>query len=164
MTLHSEQHEINALLPRIKVQLDRLGWTVATAESLTAGMLCSTLATLPGSSSYLIGGSVCYTLAEKVRLGVNEEHARSVDCVSERVAREMATGIMFNTAAHVGMACTGLAEASGDKPAQACVAIFMPGELWTESFVIIGHNRTEARRKVVLVLLERLHAMLLKVY
>src|SRR4051794_41822500 len=49
-----------ALLPR--------GETVAAAESLTAGLFCATLATVPGASATLRGGVVVYPTALKTAL------------------------------------------------------------------------------------------------
>jgi nicotinamide-nucleotide amidase len=90
---------------------------VAVAESLTCGRVQALLGSVSGSSAYFRGGLTAYTLEQKVALlGVDRTHAAEVDCVSERVAREMAVGVrrLFHTA--VGLATTGYAEASPVAP------------------------------------------------
>ncbi|MFN3340930.1 MAG: CinA family protein, partial [Dietzia sp.] len=50
------------------------GWTLATAESLTAGLLAATVAGVPGASAVLRGGLVVYATDLKHELaGVPEE-------------------------------------------------------------------------------------------
>ena len=68
-------------------------WGIATAESLTAGLIASTLARQSGASSYLRGSIVAYNLEAKVKLlSVNADIARACDCVSQEVATQMAQG------------------------------------------------------------------------
>ena len=87
-------------------------WTIASAESLTAGKVQSLLAKASGSSDYFVGGVTAYSLDQKVAiLGVNRAHAAKVNCVSPRVAEEMAKGVCAFMKATVGIATTGYAEA-----------------------------------------------------
>ena len=87
-------------------------WTIAAAESLTAGKVQSLLARASGSSDYFVGGVTAYSLEQKVGiLGVNRAHAKKVNCVSARVAEEMAKGVCSFMKADVGIATTGYAEA-----------------------------------------------------
>jgi nicotinamide-nucleotide amidase len=93
--------------------LRRPALTLAVAESLTAGHLQAQVAAVSGASEYFLGGVTAYSLDEKVKLlGVNRAHAKSVDCVSQRVAVEMAAGAanLFN--ADIAVATTGYAEPS----------------------------------------------------
>ena len=67
--------------------------TLAVAESLTAGQVQARIASVSGSSGYFLGGITAYTLEQKVRhLGVDRAAADPVDCVSAKVAEEMAAG------------------------------------------------------------------------
>lgn len=87
-------------------------WTIAAAESLTAGKVQSLLARASGSSDYFVGGVTAYTLEQKVGiLGVDRAHAERVNCVSARVASEMAQGVCRLMGSTVGVATTGYAEA-----------------------------------------------------
>ena len=102
---------IDAALVIIHKKLIEKSWTIATAESLTAGMVASTLASQSGASAYLAGGIVAYTRAVKTNLlGVNRELAERTNCVDPTVAKQMAYGAIKLTGADVSIATTGYAE------------------------------------------------------
>jgi nicotinamide-nucleotide amidase len=87
--------------------------TLAVAESLTCGQVQAAIGAVPGASNYFLGGITAYSLEQKVRhLGVNRAHARRVNCVSQRVAVEMAQGACARFGADVAVATTGYAEPS----------------------------------------------------
>lgn len=89
---------------------------LAAAESLTAGHVQARIASVSGSSEYFLGGVTAYSLDQKVKLlGVNRAHAKKVDCVSQRVAVEMAAGVCQLFDADLGVATTGYAEPSPAK-------------------------------------------------
>lgn len=91
--------------------LRRPRWTLAVAESLTAGHVQAEVAAVTGASDYFLGGVTAYSLAQKVcLLGVNRAHARAVYCVSPRVAAEMAAGAAKLFGADLAVATTGYAE------------------------------------------------------
>jgi len=107
MTMDLLAEELKALLGRKPVL------TLAAAESLTAGHVQARIAAASGSSAYFLGGITAYSLDQKVRwLGVNRAHARRVDCVSQRVAVEMAAGAAVRFGADLAVATTGYAEPS----------------------------------------------------
>jgi len=84
---------------------------VAVAESVTVGHLQSTIASVPGASTFFRGGITAYNIDQKVGvLGVKRAHAEQVDCVSSQVAAEMALGASRLFEAHIGLATTGYAE------------------------------------------------------
>ena len=91
------------------------GVTVSTAESLTAGMIASTIADIPGASAVLRGGAVTYCDEIKQRvLGV--EHT----AVSHQTAREMAAGSLELYQSDIAVSATGYAGPGGgteDDPA-----------------------------------------------
>jgi nicotinamide-nucleotide amidase len=87
--------------------------TLAVAESLTAGNVQARVASVSGASGYFLGGATAYALEQKVKLlGVDRRHAKKVNCVSSRVAEEMALGVCGLFGADVGVATTGYAEPS----------------------------------------------------
>jgi len=92
------------------------GLTVATGESLTAGLLAARLADVPGASAVLHGGVVAYQNAVKTGLlGVPEDLLTRVGAVDADVARRMALGARAALGADVGVATTGVA---GPEPHQ----------------------------------------------
>ncbi len=85
--------------------------TLAAAESLTGGQVQARLTSVSGASEYFLGGVTAYSLDQKVKLlGVNRAHAKTVDCVSQRVAVEMAAGAAQLFGADLAVATTGYAE------------------------------------------------------
>lgn len=97
------------------------GVTVSTAESLTAGMIASTIADIPGASAVLRGGAVTYCDEIKHRvLGVDQETLDRYTAVSHQTAREMAAGSLELYQSDIAVSATGYAGPGGgteDDPA-----------------------------------------------
>ena len=90
------------------------GVTVSTAESLTAGMIASTIADIPGASAVLRGGAVTYCDEIKHRvLGVEQETLDRFSAVSHQTAREMAAGSLDLYQSDVAVSATGYAGPGG---------------------------------------------------
>ena len=65
--------------------------SVSVAESVTAGYLQFSFSQMKDASDFFKGGITAYTLEEKVKLlKVDEQEARRCDCVSKKIADEMA--------------------------------------------------------------------------
>ncbi len=81
---------------------------IATAESLTAGLIFSTLVDIPFGGSYKYGGFDVYDSdAKRIMLGVKVDNVYSHLCV-----KEMAIGILRNTNASLAIAVSGNAMAT----------------------------------------------------
>ena len=86
------------------------GWMIATAESCTGGLVAAAITDISGSSAVLDRGFVTYSNAAKVAmLGVAPATLDAHGAVSEETAREMATGALAHSAAHVAVSITGIA-------------------------------------------------------
>lgn len=86
------------------------GWTVAAAESLTGGLVCGALTSVPGSSATVRGGVVSYASDVKADLlGVDPVRLADVGPVDAKVAAEMAEGVCRLVGSDVGLATTGVA-------------------------------------------------------
>lgn len=84
--------------------------SVATAESLTAGLLAATLAGVPGASAVLHGGLITYTVDTKIALaGVAPELLGDVGPVAAPTALALAVGAQQRCAATWGVGLTGVA-------------------------------------------------------
>jgi len=84
--------------------------SVATAESLTAGLLAATLAGVAGASVVLRGGLVTYIEDTKIALaGVAPQLLDAVGPVAAPTARAMAVGARQRCAATWGVGLTGVA-------------------------------------------------------
>ncbi len=95
------------------------GWTVATGESCTGGMLASRLVDRAGSSEYVAGGVVAYSNTAKTDLlGVPAELIATHGAVSPEVARALADGARARFGADVGIGITGVAGPGGGTEAK----------------------------------------------
>jgi nicotinamide-nucleotide amidase len=108
--------------------------TVAAAESLTAGLFCATLATVPGASATLRGGAVVYATDLKATLvGVPEDLLAAHGPVSPETAAALAEGVRARCSATWGIGLTGVAgpdPVDGHGPGRVFVGV-SDGE-WTE--------------------------------
>ncbi|MGI5898309.1 MAG: competence/damage-inducible protein A [Christensenellales bacterium] len=90
------------------------GRTIAVAESLTGGELCSRLVDFPGISAAFLEGCVAYSNEAKVRnLNVKKETLSRHGAVSGETAIEMAQGIRASSGADIAVSTTGIAGPSG---------------------------------------------------
>ncbi len=104
-----------ARLNRVVVgSLAQSGCTVATAESVTGGMVSAALTAVPGAGEVTPGSVVVYCEDQKVhRLGVDRQAIEMHGVVSAEVARQMALGVkkLFDT--DYGLSLTGYAGPDG---------------------------------------------------
>ena len=93
------------------------GLTVATAESLTGGLIAAMLTSVPGASAAVRGGIVSYVndVKEKV-LGVSGDVLGTQGAVDELVALQMARGALRDMGSDVAVSVTGIAGPAGAEP------------------------------------------------
>ena len=109
------------------------GWTLATAESCTGGLVAERLTRVPGASAVFVCGVVVYSNRLKsALLGVDRELLDSVGAVSEEVALAMAEGARRHLGSDVAVSLTGIAGPAGGSPEKPVgtvhVAVAGPGE------------------------------------
>jgi len=84
--------------------------TVSIAESVTSGLGQAAFAQAPDASGFFQGGITAYNIGQKyLHLSVEPIHAQSVNCVSERVAAEMALNSCRLFSSDWGLGITGYA-------------------------------------------------------
>ena len=100
----------SALAARVLAQLDHRDETLATAESLTGGMVAQLLTDVPGASTSYLGGVIPYATRLKATLaGVDAATLAELGPVAERTAAEMARGVAQRCDADWGVSTTGVA-------------------------------------------------------
>jgi len=157
-------------ITRLKEILIQNNWTIATAESLTAGLVSSYLASISGSSGYLKGGVVAYTIPIKAEmLDVDLEMAEKSNAYSPEVAEQMVIGVCDSFDTDLGISTTGYAEPSPDhniEYPQAFVAISIEGEINHKQIFAPNRSRNKARKSIakqsIIFLLETIEAKLAK--
>jgi nicotinamide-nucleotide amidase len=136
--------------------------TVATAESLTAGLLAATLAGVPGASVVLRGGLVTYTVATKIALaGVAPELLDDVGPVAGPTARALAVGAMQRCGATWGVGLTGVAgpDPHGGHPV-GTVFLGVAGPVGTDVFrLVFEGTRWDIRLAAVRAAISRLRLL-----
>jgi nicotinamide-nucleotide amidase len=106
MTAPPAAAEPEALLARLRAA----GLTLATAESLTGGLIGAALTEVAGSSASYRGGVVCYATDLKATLvGVPQDLLDAHGPVAPQTAAALAEGIAERCTADLGLAVTGVA-------------------------------------------------------
>jgi nicotinamide-nucleotide amidase len=146
------------------------GATIATAESLTGGLVCADLTSVPGASAVVRGAVVSYAVAVKAEvLGVDAQLLQRQGAVDPAVAVQMAAGVRRLLGADFGVSTTGSAgpdpdpggELTGPVPAgQGFVAVVGPGIEIVTGFTCPGEDREGVRRHAVIAALDLLRRAL----
>ena len=115
------------------------GWTMATAESCTGGLIAAACTSVAGSSDWFERGFVTYSNAAKTELlGVPAATIAAHGAVSEATVRAMADGALARSAAQLAVAVTGIAGPGGAVPGKPV------GTVWVA--LARRGGATEARR------------------
>ena len=155
-TASSEQVLLDKLAERLVQRLRERSWSIATGESLTAGLVSSTIASVPGCSAVFRGAVVAYAPEVKTEvLNVPVELLRQ-GIVTEEVARALAQGARSRLGATVGVGTTGAAgpdDHDGMPVGTACIAVCSP---WGERVrtVRVTGDRSQVRHAVTQAAME----------
>ncbi len=116
--------------------------TVATAESLTAGLLAAAIADVPGASAVLRGGLIVYATDLKASLaGVPRQLLDRYGPVHPETARALAAGARARCGADWGVSLTGVAgptEQDGIAVGTVYCGIAGPTESGVATFALDG--------------------------
>jgi nicotinamide-nucleotide amidase len=137
--------------------LDRareLGWSLATAESCTGGLVAAGLTAIPGSTDVVAGGIVAYANEVKVEeLGVPAELIEEHGAVSAEVAEAMARGARERLGVDVAVSVTGVAGPGGGSEEKPVGLVYFHAETPEASkggtFSFPGDRDSIRRRSVV---------------
>jgi nicotinamide-nucleotide amidase len=139
-------------LLRLIAALNELQATVATAESLTGGLVGAALTDVPGVSSVYRGGAVVYATELKATLaGVPSALLDEVGPVHPDTAAAMAAGVRDRLGATYGIATTGVAgpdPQDGHPAGEVYVAAAGPFGVRVEALQLSG-DRPEIRAGAV---------------
>lgn len=127
--------------------------TLATAESLTGGLIGATVTAVPGASAVYLGGVITYATDLKARLGgVPSDLLAAHGPVSAHTAAAMAAGATRLTGADWALAATGVAgpdPQDGHAPGEVWLGLAAPtGEVGTRRYDF-GGDRTAVREATV---------------
>ncbi len=150
----------NAAAVRLVADLTSRGLTLATAESLTGGLVAGAITTVPGSSVVLRGGAVTYATDVKASLlGVDADLLSRVGAVDPDVALAMADGARRVFAADLAVATTGVAgptEQDGRPVGTVFVAVVGDGIRRVRRLALDG-GRAEIRAATVAAAITLVH-------
>jgi nicotinamide-nucleotide amidase len=133
------------------------GFTLATAESATGGLIGARLTEVPGASDVFVGGVIAYANDVKERRlrvprGVLQEHG----AVSAETAAAMAAGARAELGADVAVADTGIAGPDGGTPEKPVGLVYLavdgPDGRRTAEFRLPGDREAVRARTTALAL------------
>jgi nicotinamide-nucleotide amidase len=142
----------------VLAELGRLSETLATAESLTGGLIGELLTGVPGASSSYVGGVISYATRLKETLaGVPATTLQDLGPVAARTAQEMAIGVAGRCSADWGLAVTGVAgpePQDGHPVGQVFVGLAYPAGGWTNVRELrLSGSRAEIRSQTAVAAL-----------
>jgi nicotinamide-nucleotide amidase len=144
-----EEHVLGLLRAR--------GWSFATAESCTGGMVAERVTGIAGASDVFVGAIVAYSNdVKRAELGVPAEVLDRHGAVSPEAAEAMAHGARERLAADVAVAVTGVAGPGGGTPDKPVGLVHLhaesPEDGVAQEFTLPGDRDTIRRRSTVMAL------------
>jgi nicotinamide-nucleotide amidase len=121
------------LAEKIAVMLKQRRENIAVAESTTGGLISAALLSVPGASSYFIGGAVVYTLkARRAMLEVPDSAFAGIKSITEEGAMILARAARTRFAVTWSIAEIGASGPTGnrygDSAGHSCIAVAGPVE------------------------------------
>lgn len=158
----SDKHQVQTRLVRL---LEQKGWHIATAESLTGGLVSRCITDVSGASRVFECGVCSYSDRIKQQaLGVSPLTLAQWGAISAQTAREMAAGVQRLSGAQIALSTTGNAgpDASENKPVGLVyLGLAGPGGCQSRKLQLTGDRetiRTQAAQLALEFALEVLEA------
>ena len=127
----------------------RLGIRLATAETVTAGLVSACLTSVPGASEIFERGFVLYhSKAKATGLGVSESVSAAHGAVSAAVTEELAAGLLRNSTAGAGVAVTGYAGPGGGNARDPVGTVYVAASRPNRPILVERHIFTGDRNEV----------------
>jgi len=132
----------------VALHLQRLGWNLGVAESVSGGQLAARLVGVPGASGWFLGGLVVYATPSKVSIaGIDPGLLEREGPVSELTAGALAEGACERLGADVGIGVVGVAgpTTQNDRPVgTVCLGLALPGgAVHTRELRMPGRSRAQ---------------------
>lgn len=139
--------------------------TLAVAESVTAGHLQVILSLAANAMEFFLGGITAYNLNQKVKhLHVDPAHALACNCVSEKIAAQMADAVSKNFTSDWGIGITGYASSVPEKNIQqlyACYSLYHRGiEMLTQTIAVENNSPKNVRIQYTNAVMKQLLSLL----
>ena len=142
----------------------RRSWTVAVAESVTAGGVGARLVRVPGASEWFRGGLIVYATESKSEVaGVDSRLLEARGPVDPQVCEALAVAARERFDADVGLAVVGVAgptEQSGRAVGTVVVASALPGGVEHRERVLRTHARVDIQERAAGLALDHLRRRL----
>ena len=131
-------------------------FTISVAESCSAGGVSSCVCSVPGSSTYFLGGIVAYSNLSKQRdLGVREEDIIKFSEVSDVVAKQMSLGVKRKFNSDLSISTTGYSGPDGLDVGKVFISISNPLETVVKKYDFKG-SRQEITNQIIETSLQNL--------
>ena len=123
--------------------------TLSIAESCSAGGISSEICSVPGSSSYFMGGVIAYSNKSKRRdLNVEDISIKKFTEVSSEVAVQMSEGIKERFSTDFSLSTTGYAGPNGKDVGKVYISVSTPSKTEVKKFFFEG-DRKEITDKII---------------
>jgi nicotinamide-nucleotide amidase len=140
-----EEEELQHVVVRLLGEKKK---TVATAESITAGLVANRIAQAPGASNWLMGGVIAYSYPWKENLlGVPADLLRERGAVCKEVAEAMAVGCRQRYGVDLAVSTTGLAGPGTGGESQPVGTVFV-GLAWDGGTAVQGFSWLGTRQEI----------------
>ncbi|PSL34822.1 CinA family protein [Chitinophaga ginsengisoli] len=150
------------IINKISDTLRHKGETLAVAESVTAGQLQVAFSLADGATQIFQGGVTAYNIGQKSRhLLIDPIHGANCNCVSEKVADQMAAQVVSLFSADWGIAITGYAS---PVPEQHIHELFAHYTIYYRDKCVKHERVTAPHNDVLTVRLHFTNAVLRKFY